>query len=196
MRTTLADVIAAAREHACPIIHISRLAGEAPFIASSPCLGNASAPLIDVTIDGYLGLMAELRNTLVVEHDENLSFPIFTGGARDPSAAANRLELPPRTTSGVLDLASGYAAVYYLMDSVGQETTIVYDGLRSFADIQSYWQQRGEIWRTFVECYQPIDADLSDLSYHLDRTVLLDAFDLRAFAARRGLTAHAERIAS
>jgi hypothetical protein len=87
MRITLADVLATARESACPIIHISMLAGEVPFIASSPCLGNASVPLIDITIDDYLGLMAELRNVLVIEHDECLSFPIFTGGGRDPHAA-------------------------------------------------------------------------------------------------------------
>jgi hypothetical protein len=196
MRITLADVFAAARESACPIIHISMLAGEAPFIASSPCLGNASVPLIDITVDGYLGLMAELRNTLAVEHDECLSFPIFTGGGRDPHAFAKRLELPPRTTSGSLDLACGHAAVYYLMDSVGQETTILYDGLRSFADIQSYWQRRGELWRTFVELYNPIDDDLEELSYLLDHTVLLDDFDVHALAARRGLVQRSERIAS
>jgi hypothetical protein len=196
MRITLADVLATARESACPIIHISMLAGEVPFIASSPCLGNASVPLIDITIDDYLGLMAELRNVLVIEHDECLSFPIFTGGGRDPHAYATRLELPPRTTSGSLELVSGHAAVYYLMDSVGQETTILYDGLHSFADIQSYWQRRGELWRTFVELYDPIDDDLQELSYVLDHTVLLDDFDVHALAARRGMVRRTARIAS
>ena len=138
MRTMLSDVIAAGREHCCPIIHISVLAGEAPFIASSPCLGNASVPLIDIVIDDY---------------DETFSFPIFTSGAHDASLIGERLQLPPRNTSGSLSLACGTAAVYYLMDSVGQETTILYDGLRTFADIQAYRQRRGVLWRDFVERY-------------------------------------------
>jgi hypothetical protein len=82
------------------------------------------------------------------------------------------------------------------MDSVGQETTILYDGLHSFADIQSYWQRRGELWRTFVELYDPIDDDLQELSYVLDHTVLLDDFDVHALAARRGMVRRTARIAS
>jgi hypothetical protein len=39
------------------------------------------------------------------------------------------------------------AALYYMMDSAGQKTTIIYNGLRSFADIQPYWQRRGELVR-------------------------------------------------
>ena len=187
IRTMLSDVIAAGREHCCPIIHISVLAGEAPFIASSPCLGNASVPLIDIGIDAYLGIMAELRNTMIVEHDETFSFPIFTSGAHDASLIGERLQLPPRNTSGSLSLACGTAAVCYLMDSVGQETTILYDGLRTLADIQAYWQRRGVLWRYFVERYAPIEEDLHDLSYHLDRTIALNTFDVDALAARRGL---------
>src|ERR1700722_9028998 len=84
MRKTLFDVMTASRTHDCPIVHISRLAGEPPFIASSPCLGGAPPPLIEITADDYLSIMADLRNRLTVEHDETFSFPIFTGGARDP----------------------------------------------------------------------------------------------------------------
>jgi hypothetical protein len=50
--------------------------------------------------------------------------------------------------------------------------------------------------RTFSACYDPGPEDLADLSYHLDRTVLLDGFELDAFAAQRGLVPLAERIAS
>ena len=188
MRTSLTDIITVARANECPIIHISMLAGEAPFIASSPCLGDASVPLVEITVDDYLGVMAEIRNTMIVEHDETLSFPIFTGGARNARLIDARLELAPRNTSGSLSLACGAVAVYYLMDSVGQETTILYDGLRTFADIQTYWQQRGALWREFIERYAPAEEDLHDLSYHFDRTLALDTFDLDAFAERRGLT--------
>jgi hypothetical protein len=142
MHKNLHDVMTASREHDCPIIHISRLAGEPPFIASSPCLGDAPPPLLDITPDDYLSIMADLRRRLVVEHDETLSFPIFTGGARDPRPGQLRLQLSPRTIAGSITLEQGTAAVYYMLDSAGQETTIIYDGLRSFADIQDYWQQR------------------------------------------------------
>jgi hypothetical protein len=142
MRKTLLDVITASRKHDCPIIHISRLAGEPPFVASSPCLSEGPPPLIEITPDDYLSIMAELRNRLIVEHDETLSFPIFTGGARDPRAAQERLQLAPRMIAGAITLEEGTAAVYYMLDSAGQETTIIYDGLRSFADIQDYWQRR------------------------------------------------------
>ena len=105
MRKSLADIFSAAREHDCAIVHMSMLAGEAPFIASSPCLGNASVPLLEITPDDYLRIMAEIRNTLVVEHDESLSFLIFTGGARDPRAAQSacssrreRFRVPSRST--------------------------------------------------------------------------------------------------
>ncbi len=189
MRTTLNDVITAARAHQCPIIHISALAGEAPFIASRPCLGEASAPLVELTVDDYYRLMAEIRNAMVVEHDETLSFPIFTAGARDLQAPGERLQLPPRSTSGTLLLACGAAAVSYLMDSVGQETTIVYDGLRTFADIQTYWQQRGELRRMFIERYAPFEDDLHAFAAHLDRTVALGTFDVDAYAVQHGLRA-------
>ena len=53
-----------------------------------------------------------------------------------------RLQLSPRTIAGSIALEEGTAAVYYMLDSAGQETTIIYDGLRSFADIQDYWQRR------------------------------------------------------
>jgi hypothetical protein len=142
MRKTLFDVMTASRRHDCPIIHISRLAGEAPFIASSPCLGDAPPPLIEITPDDYLSIMADLRNRLTVEHDETFSFPIFTGGARDPRPGRQRLQLSPRTIAGSIALEEGTAAVYYMLDSAGQETTIIYDGLRSFSDIQDYWQRR------------------------------------------------------
>src|SRR5665213_3826544 len=100
MRKTLVDIFTTAREHDCAIVHIGMLAGEAPFIASSPCLCNASVPLLDITPDDYLHIMAEIRNTLIVEHDESLSFLIFTGGALDQRAVQERVQLTPRTTSG------------------------------------------------------------------------------------------------
>jgi hypothetical protein len=187
MRKTLADIFTAARENDCAIVHIGMLAGDAPFIASSPCLGNASIPLLDITPDDYLRIMAEIRNTLVVEHDESLSFLIFTGGALDQRAVQDRMQLPPRTISGSLDVGGATAALYYMMDSAGQETTIIYNGLRSFADIQSYWKRRGELVRALTERYDPIEEDVFDLCYHLDRTTKLATFDLDAFAHGRGL---------
>jgi hypothetical protein len=182
MRKTLADIFTAAREHDCAIVHIGMLAGEAPFIASSPCLGNASVPLLDITPDDYLAIITEIRNTLVVEHDESLSFLIFTGGARDPQAVQERVQLPPRTISGSIAVGNATAALYYMMDSAGQETTIIYNGLRSFADIQLYWKRRGEILRAFTERYDPIEEDVYDLCYRLDRTTKLARFDIDAFA--------------
>jgi len=142
MRKTLLDVMTAARAHDCPIVHSSKLAGEPPFIASSPCLGEAPPPLLEITADDYLSIMSELRKRWTIEHDETLSFPIFTGGARDPRPGQQRLQLSPRTIAGSIALEEGTAAVYYMLDSAGQETTIIYDGLRSFADIQDYWQRR------------------------------------------------------
>jgi hypothetical protein len=189
MRKTLADIFTAAREHDCPIVHIGMLAGEAPFIASSPCLGNASVPLLDITPDDYLAIMAEIRNTLIVEHDESLSFLIFTGGGHDPRAAQDRVQLAPRTISGTVTVDGATAALYYMMDSAGQETTIIYNGLRSFADIQTYWKKRSELVRALTERYDSIEEDVHDLCYHLDRTTKLASFDLDAFARRRGLTA-------
>jgi hypothetical protein len=185
MRTTLADIMTAAREADCPIVHIGMLAGEEPFIASSPCLENASAPLIDITPDDYLAIMSEIRNTMTVEHDETLPFTIFTGGARNPQAAHDRLQLAPRTISGSIEVAQTTAALYYMMDSAGQETTIIYNGLRSFADIQAYWRRRGELVRSFAERYDPIEEDVHDLCYHLDRTTQLANFDIEAFARGR-----------
>jgi hypothetical protein len=182
MRKTLADIFTPAREHDCAIVHIGMLAGEAPFIASSPCLGNASVPLLDITPDDYLAIITEIRNTLVVEHDESLSFLIFTGGARDPQAVQERVQLPPRTISGSIAVGNATAALYYMMDSAGQETTIIYNGLRSFADIQLYWKRRGEILRAFTERYDPIEEDVYDLCYRLDRTTKLARFDIDAFA--------------
>jgi hypothetical protein len=182
MRKTLADIFTPAREHDCAIVHIGMLAGEAPFIASSPCLGNASVPLLDITPDDYLAIITEIRNTLVVEHDESLSFLIFTGGARDPQAVQERVQLPPRTISGSIAVGNATAALYYIMDSAGQETTIIYNGLRSFADIQLYWKRRGEILRAFTERYDPIEEDVYDLCYRLDRTTKLARFDIDAFA--------------
>jgi hypothetical protein len=182
MRKTLADIFTPAREHDCAIVHIGMLAGEAPFIASSPCLGNASVPLLDITPDDYLAIITEIRNTLVVEHDESLSFLIFTGGARDPQAVQERVQLPPRTISGSIAVGNATAALYYVMDSAGQETTIIYNGLRSFADIQLYWKRRGEILRAFTERYDPIEEDVYDLCYRLDRTTKLARFDIDAFA--------------
>jgi hypothetical protein len=144
-------------------------------------------PLLAITVDDYLGIMAEIRNTLVVEHDEVLSFQIFTACARDPRSGLDRLQLAPRTISGCLDVNGTRAAVYYMMDSAGQETTIIYNGLQSYADIQAYWLRRGELVRTFTERYNPVNEDVYDLCYHLDRTTQLAAFDLDALARERGL---------
>jgi hypothetical protein len=187
MRKTLADIFTAAREYDCAIVHMGMLAGETPFIASSPCLGNASVPLLVITPDDYLHIMAEIRNTLVVEHDESLAFLIFTGGALDQRVVQDRVQLPPRTISGSIEVNGATAALYYMMDSAGQETTIIYNGLRTFADIQHYWKRRGELVRALTERYDPIEDDVFDLCYRLDRTTKLAAFDLDAFARGRGL---------
>ena len=186
--TTLKAVLDAAVRAACPIIHISALAGQAPFIASSPCLGDSPVPLIGITLEGYLALMAEIRNALIVEHDAALPYPVRAGGARDPHAADTRVALSPRTVSGYLDLPAAKTAMHYLLDSVGQETTIVYLGLRSFAEIQTYWRRRNELCRTFAQRYEWIDDDVHDLSYWLDHTTDLVRFDLEAFARSRGLS--------
>ena len=77
------------------------------------------------------------------------------------------MRLPPRTISGSIEVDGATAALYYMMDSAGQETTIIYNGLRSFADIQGYWKRRGELVRTFTERYDPSDEDVFDLCYHL-----------------------------
>jgi hypothetical protein len=193
MRKTLVDIFTAAREHDCAIVHIGMLAGEAPFIASNPCLGNASAPLIDITFDDYLSIMAEIRNTLVVEHDESLSFLIFTAGALDQRVVQERVPLPPHTISGSIEAGGATAALYYMMDSAGQETTIIYHGLRSFADIQRYWEIRGELLRALSEHYDPAEEDVFDLCYRLDRTTKLATFDLDDFARGRGLAPRLER---
>jgi hypothetical protein len=187
VRKTLLDVFAAAREHGCPIVHISRLAGADPFVAQSPCLGDAPGALIDLTTDDYLGIMAEIRRELVVEHDESLTCLIFTSGSGDPGAAQSRPALAPRTIAGVIDIAGSAAAIYYLMDSAGQETTLIYDGLRSFAEIQTYWGRRGTLVRALRERYGGLDEDVADLCRQLDRTVQLETFDLAAFARQRGL---------
>ena len=67
-------------------------------------------PLLDISVDDYLGLMAEMRNMMTVELDETLTFPIFTGGASNPRALEQRMQLPPRTTSGSLNVAGSCAA--------------------------------------------------------------------------------------
>jgi hypothetical protein len=196
MRKTLADIMSASREADCPIVHIGRLAGEGPFSAGSPCLGNAPVPLLEITPDDYLAIMAEIRHVLTIEHDESLAFLVFTGGARDPQAAHERHTTKPRTIAGSITVAATTAALYYLMDSAGQETTIIYNGLRSFDDIQAYWRRRGELVRAFAEVYTPIEADVADLCYHLDRTTQLATFDLDAFARGRGLTANLQYYAA
>ena len=132
--------------------------------------------------------MAELRNRIVVEHDETLAFLIFTGGARDPQATQDRLQLAPRTIAGSVMVDGATAAVYYMLDSAGQETTIIYNGLETFEDIQAYWRRRGELVRAFAEVYAPIEADAHDLCRQLDRNTQLDTFDIHAFARGRGLT--------
>jgi hypothetical protein len=187
MRKTLTDIMKAARENTRPIVHISGLAGQAPLVASTPCLGSLPTPLIDTTPDDYLSIMAEIRNALVVEHDETLGFLIFTGGARDPQAAHERAQLSPRMIAGSVTVAGAIMAVYYMLDSAGQETTIIYDGLRSFADIQDYWRRRGELVRAFTKVYAPIEEDLHALCYQFDRATKLSTFDLHAFARGRGL---------
>jgi hypothetical protein len=196
MRKTLLNVITAAREQQCPIVHISGLAGQAPLVASTPCLGNLPVPLIDTTPDDYLSIMAEIRDALVVEHDETLAFLIFTGGARDPHAAHERTQLSPRTIAGSIAVAGTTMAVYYMLDSAGQETTIIYDGLRSFADIQAYWRRRGELVRAFTKVYAPIEEDLHALCYQFDRTTKLATFDLPAFARGRGLAPSSQHSAA
>jgi len=188
MRKTLFDVMTASREDDCPIVHISQLAGEQPFIASTPCFADEPVPLLEITPDDYLSIMAEIRNRLAVEHDETLSFVILTGGARDPRLGRERLRLSPRTIAGSLAFGAETAAVYYLLDSAGQETTIIYNGLRSFADIQDYWQRRGQLVRAFTEQYAPSREDVHDLCYCLNRTTQLATFDIDALAQRRGLT--------
>jgi hypothetical protein len=187
VRKNLPDVLAAAREHACPIVHLSRLAGAEPFVASSPCLGDAPRALIDITPDDYLGIMADIRRALVVEHDESLDCLIFTSGAGDERAAQERPAYAPRTIAGFIDAAGVAAAIYYLMDSAGQETTIIYIGLRSFADIQNYWRARGALVRTLTERYAALAEDVHELCHHLDRTTHPETFDLEAFARRRRL---------
>jgi hypothetical protein len=187
VRKTLNDIFAAARERGCAIIHISRLAGEEPFIANSPCLGNASAPLIDITTDDYLAVMADVRRLLSVEHDETLSVQIFTAGARDINVAHERFRTAPRVISGSIEVAGTTAALYYLMDSTGQETTIIYNGLRSFADIQNYWKLRLDLVRTFTGRYAATEEDVYDLCYLFDRMTQLATFDIAAFARERGL---------
>jgi hypothetical protein len=196
MRKTLLDIFTAARERDCAIVHISGLAGEPAFVSSSPCMGDASVPLIDITADDYLAIMAEMRNELVVEHDESLAFLILTGGARDPQAARERLQLAPRTISGSITVSGTTAAVYYMMDSAGQETTVIYNGLQSFADIQTYWRRRGELVRALSEVYAPIEEDVHDLCYRLDRTTQLATFDIHAFARARGLPPRLQNIAA
>jgi hypothetical protein len=187
MRKTLADIMTASRDAGCPIVHISMLAGDEAFVASRPCLGDASAPLLSITPDDYLALMAEIRNTMLVEYDESHTFTIYTAGARDPRAAQERLPLPPRTIAGTVDAGGTTAAVFYMMDSGGQETTVIYDGLRSFADIQAYWKQRGELVRAFCDEYEPSEGDVNALCSQLDRTTKLTNFDLNCFAHGRGL---------
>jgi hypothetical protein len=160
MRKTLPDLFNAAREHERPIVHISKLAGDAPFVAGSPCLGNAPAPLLDITVDDYLGIMADIRNALVVEHEESLSMTILIGGACDLHAAKERVQFAPHATSGRLKIAGLTAAVYYLMDSAGQEATIIYSGLSSFEDIQDYWLRRSALVHALRDRYDPSDEDV------------------------------------
>jgi len=186
MRKTLADIFTAAHERDCPIVHISGLAGQAPFIAGNPCLGNTSVPLVDITPDDYLAIMAELRNRIVVEHDETLAFLIFTGGARDPQApktgySSHRVRSPAplcRRSDG---------AVYYMLDSAGQETTIIYNGLETFEDIQAYWRRRGEL----VRALQRLRSDRSGRTRPVSSArpeYPTRYVDIHAFARGRGLT--------
>jgi|HubBroStandDraft_1064217.scaffolds.fasta_scaffold372058_1 hypothetical protein len=181
----LSFLLMTARLKGCEIIHISKLADEDPFIASRPCLGEPSAPLLDITPSGYLALMAELREHLIIEHAETLTCLITTAGGRAPQAASERVQLAPYIMSGHLD--DELAAVYYMMDSAGQETTIIYRGLRSVSEIQAYWCERSRLCRDFADRYDATDDDLQLLCHEFDKTVDLQSVNLASFARRLGL---------
>ena len=121
----LKELFAAARLAECSIVHIVKLPGEDPFVASSPCLGDAPPPLLELSIDQYLRLAAEIRDCLVVEHDEMLEI------------------LSPNTVCGHLELPWARAAVYHNLGTTGVETTILYRGLGSLLEIQAYWSGKG-----------------------------------------------------
>ena len=86
--------------------------------------------------------MAEIRNALVVEHNETFDFTIITGGSRDFDAVDGRSRHSPQLIGGYVNAGGERVAVYYLLDSAGQETTILYDGLTSWAEIGDYWSER------------------------------------------------------
>lgn len=169
--SVLKELFAAARLAECPIVHVVKLPGEDPFVASSPCLGDAPEALLELSVDEYLRLMAELRDCLVTEKQEILA------------------RLNPNAVFGHLDLTWGRAGLCYALESSGVETTILYRGLGSVAEIQAYWLARTALCGDFVAAYGPRSADLAELCRRLDRTVDVASIDLAAFAAERGLGA-------
>lgn len=180
------EVLCAAHAAGCEIVHVSKLAGQAPFVASRPCLGDGPAPLLPVTQDEYLTFMAELRSRVIVETSQTLSCRITTAGGQYPELAEHRTQLNPFYLIG--RLRDARVAVYYLLDSAGQETTILYVGLGSARDIEAYWSNRSAVCRTFSERYDATDEDLYALCRELDRTVDAGSVDVAAFAHRRGLS--------
>jgi hypothetical protein len=191
----LQRIFEAARDRDCPIVHISALEGEPPFIASTPCMGDRPEPLVDLSSDQYLGLQAEIWGALVIEFDRELPAMFGVRGARERRETSERTALPSRTVAGYLGFFVVPAAVQYTLDSYGQETTILYCGLRSFRDIQAYWRERGEVYRAFGERYACNERDRSELLRRLDRTVRPLTFDVEAFAAERGIREAALRYA-
>jgi hypothetical protein len=183
----LQRIFDAARERECPIVHISALEGEKPFVASTPCLGDRPVPLVEMSNDQYLALMAEIWGVLTIEFDRELPMPIHVRGRRGSAGASERTPLTPRTIAGFLGGPFSAAGVQYTLDSYGQETTILYLGLRAMRDIQAYWLQRSEVYRAFVTRYACNDRDTAALLQRLDHTVTPLAIDLEAFAAARGL---------
>ena len=178
----------ASRDRECPIVHISALEGEQPFVASTPCLGDRPPALVDLSAEQYLGLMAEIWGMLVIEIDQVLPMPVHVHRARAATGTSDRCVLPPRTIAGHLSLPLVSAAVHYTLDSYGQETTILYCGLRSFREIQAYWRQRAEVYHEFSARYSCNERDLQRLLARLDHTVYPLTFDVEAFAEAHGIS--------
>jgi hypothetical protein len=183
----LQRIFDAARDRDCPIVHISALEDEPPLIASTTCLGDRPTALVDISADQYLGLMAEIWGLLVVEFAQDLPTLIRMRSAQPQASTSQRSALLPHTIAGYLQLPLQDAAVHYTLDSYGQETTILYCGLRSVAEIQTYWRERTEMYRTFSERYSCNDRDLGELLRRLDRCVRPATFDVERFAAERDL---------
>jgi hypothetical protein len=182
----LQRILDAGRERDCPIVHIGALENAEPFVAATPCRGDSTDALIEISREQYLALAAEIWGMLVVEYDRELPMPVHVGGSATGGSA--RVALTARTIAGFLRLPLVTAGVQYTLDSYGQETIILYRGLESFADIQRYWTGREAVVRAFRERYSANALDLDMLLSRLDRTVRPHEFDLETFAAERGVS--------